>query len=187
MDTTLGEKALGKDQTISGKVQEALGQATAQARGIDQQRGISKNATDVSTIVHIHTCYQLTGFATVLLQSAVLAVGPEGLQLLHHHLEADHRYPRRSSPHRGRTQSVSCQHADRDEWREGDTCEHGCGYQCAPTGSCCSIRGRSQVAVGEGRSTQKLFLYEFNDAQRSCMITLDYLLSLYYRCSNVIV
>ncbi|KAH8077250.1 hypothetical protein BXZ70DRAFT_1073973 [Cristinia sonorae] len=45
LDTTLGEKTLGKDQTISAKVQETLNQATAQAKGIDEQKGISKNAT----------------------------------------------------------------------------------------------------------------------------------------------
>ncbi|THH15328.1 hypothetical protein EUX98_g9483 [Antrodiella citrinella] len=46
MDTTLGEKALGKDKTISGKVQEALGQATAQARSLDEVKGVSKSAGD---------------------------------------------------------------------------------------------------------------------------------------------
>lgn len=49
-DNTLGEKALGKDKTISGKVQETLSQATAHAKGIDEQRGITKNATDVSLL-----------------------------------------------------------------------------------------------------------------------------------------
>ncbi|EKM49700.1 uncharacterized protein PHACADRAFT_265282 [Phanerochaete carnosa HHB-10118-sp] len=46
LDTTLGEKALGPQKTISGKVQEALVQAQEQARTIDQQKGISSKATD---------------------------------------------------------------------------------------------------------------------------------------------
>ena len=50
MDTTLGERALGKDKTISGKVQETLTQATAHARGIDEQKGITKQAGDVSSL-----------------------------------------------------------------------------------------------------------------------------------------
>ena len=48
MNTTLGEKALGKDQTISGKVQETFTQATAHAKALDEQRGISKHAGEVS-------------------------------------------------------------------------------------------------------------------------------------------
>ena len=43
-----GSKALGPDQTISGKVQETLANATAQARAVDEQRGYSKQANDVS-------------------------------------------------------------------------------------------------------------------------------------------
>ncbi|KDQ62243.1 hypothetical protein JAAARDRAFT_30127 [Jaapia argillacea MUCL 33604] len=46
LDTTVGSKALGPQQTISGKVQETFTAATQQARTVDQQRGISKTATD---------------------------------------------------------------------------------------------------------------------------------------------
>ncbi|GJE91898.1 RRM domain-containing protein [Phanerochaete sordida] len=46
LDTTLGEKTLGPQKTISGKLQETLAQATEQAKTIDQQRGISTKATD---------------------------------------------------------------------------------------------------------------------------------------------
>lgn len=46
LDTTLGEKTLGPQKTISGKVQETLAQATEQAKTIDQQKGISTKATD---------------------------------------------------------------------------------------------------------------------------------------------
>jgi hypothetical protein len=47
LDTTLGQKALGPDQTISGMVQEKLAQAQEQAKTIDQQRGITSKAGDV--------------------------------------------------------------------------------------------------------------------------------------------
>ena len=47
VDTSLGAKALGPDQTISGKVTSTLQNATQQARAVDEQKGISKSATDV--------------------------------------------------------------------------------------------------------------------------------------------
>ncbi|CCM06912.1 uncharacterized protein FIBRA_09224 [Fibroporia radiculosa] len=46
LDTTLGEKALGPQKTLSSKVQETLATATQQARTIDAQKGYSKQATD---------------------------------------------------------------------------------------------------------------------------------------------
>ena len=47
LDTTIGQKALGPEQTVSGRVQSALGAATEQARAVDQQRGITRTAADV--------------------------------------------------------------------------------------------------------------------------------------------
>ncbi|KZT12143.1 uncharacterized protein LAESUDRAFT_720113 [Laetiporus sulphureus 93-53] len=46
LDKQLGEKALGPDKTISGRVQETLASATQQARAIDEQKGYSKQASD---------------------------------------------------------------------------------------------------------------------------------------------
>ncbi|KAF9805636.1 hypothetical protein IEO21_08977 [Rhodonia placenta] len=46
LDTTLGQKALGPDKTISSKVQETIANATQQARTIDEQKGYSKQASD---------------------------------------------------------------------------------------------------------------------------------------------
>ncbi|KAJ7246413.1 hypothetical protein C8J57DRAFT_1360429 [Mycena rebaudengoi] len=50
LDSTVGAKALGPDQTISGKVTSTVtstvSAATQQAKSIDEQRGISKTATD---------------------------------------------------------------------------------------------------------------------------------------------
>jgi len=47
VDSKLGEKTLG--QPISGKVQETLASATQQARTIDEQKGITKQASDYYT------------------------------------------------------------------------------------------------------------------------------------------
>ncbi|KAH9947452.1 hypothetical protein B0H21DRAFT_334589 [Amylocystis lapponica] len=49
VDTTLGARALGPEKTISGKVQETLTTATQQARTLDEQKGISKQASDYYT------------------------------------------------------------------------------------------------------------------------------------------
>ncbi|OCH91110.1 hypothetical protein OBBRIDRAFT_818942 [Obba rivulosa] len=46
LDTKIGAKAVGPEKTISGKVQETLISATQQARTIDEQKGISKQAFD---------------------------------------------------------------------------------------------------------------------------------------------
>ncbi|KZT20004.1 hypothetical protein NEOLEDRAFT_1182931 [Neolentinus lepideus HHB14362 ss-1] len=49
LDQTLGAKALGENQTISGKVQSAVNAAHQQARTVDEQKGISKSATEYYT------------------------------------------------------------------------------------------------------------------------------------------
>ncbi|VDC04588.1 unnamed protein product [Peniophora sp. CBMAI 1063] len=46
LDTTLGEKALGPEKTISGKVSETIGNAHKSAKSIDEQKGITKTAWD---------------------------------------------------------------------------------------------------------------------------------------------
>ncbi|KAG5648390.1 hypothetical protein DXG03_004964 [Asterophora parasitica] len=46
IDTSLGSRTLGPDQTISGKVQSTVSSATQQAKSVDEQKGISKTATD---------------------------------------------------------------------------------------------------------------------------------------------
>ena len=42
---------LGPEKTLSGKAQETLQSATQQAKAVDEQRGISRTATDVSVFV----------------------------------------------------------------------------------------------------------------------------------------
>jgi len=44
LDKATGTRAIGPDRTISGKVQETLSQATAQARSVDEQKGYTKVA-----------------------------------------------------------------------------------------------------------------------------------------------
>lgn len=48
LDTKVGEKTLGHEQTISGKLQATVQSASEQAKAIDQQKGYSKAAHDVS-------------------------------------------------------------------------------------------------------------------------------------------
>ncbi|KII86626.1 hypothetical protein PLICRDRAFT_142987 [Plicaturopsis crispa FD-325 SS-3] len=49
VDTSLGARALGPDQTISGKVQSHIAAATQQAKSVDEQKGYSKTASDYYT------------------------------------------------------------------------------------------------------------------------------------------
>jgi hypothetical protein len=47
LDASLGQKALGPEQTVSGKVQSKLKDAQDRARTIDEQKGYSKVAHEV--------------------------------------------------------------------------------------------------------------------------------------------
>ncbi|KZT36657.1 hypothetical protein SISSUDRAFT_1007301, partial [Sistotremastrum suecicum HHB10207 ss-3] len=46
LDNTLGTKLIGENQTLSGKVSQHYGTAVSQARAVDEQRGISRQASD---------------------------------------------------------------------------------------------------------------------------------------------
>jgi len=46
LDKTVGERALGPDQTITAKLQTTVDSATQQARAMDEQKGFSKVAND---------------------------------------------------------------------------------------------------------------------------------------------
>jgi hypothetical protein len=48
-DKGIGERALGPEKTVSGRVQETASSLSQQARSVDEQRGISKTAHAVST------------------------------------------------------------------------------------------------------------------------------------------
>ena len=47
IDSSIGAKALGPDQTLSGKVTSTIQTATQHAKTVDEQRGYSKVAGDV--------------------------------------------------------------------------------------------------------------------------------------------
>ncbi|CAA7261442.1 unnamed protein product [Cyclocybe aegerita] len=49
LDKSVGERALGHDQTISSKVQATVDHATQQARAVDEQKGYTKVAHDYYT------------------------------------------------------------------------------------------------------------------------------------------
>jgi len=46
LDSSLGARALGPDQTISSKVQSTVNAAAQQAKTVDEQKGYSKSAND---------------------------------------------------------------------------------------------------------------------------------------------
>ena len=48
IDSTLGQKALGPDQTISGKVQSSVSDGINQAKSFNEQKGVTKKVGDVS-------------------------------------------------------------------------------------------------------------------------------------------
>lgn len=56
IDSTIGQKALGPDQTISGKVQSSVSGGISQARSFNEQKGVTKKVGDVraSPIVRPH-------------------------------------------------------------------------------------------------------------------------------------
>lgn len=47
VDKSVGEKALGPDQTVSQKLQATVGSAAQRAKAVDEQKGYSKIAQDV--------------------------------------------------------------------------------------------------------------------------------------------
>lgn len=57
LDKTAGSRAVGPDQTLSGKVQSTLSNAAAQARSMDEQKGYSKVAHDVGITLRLPSRY----------------------------------------------------------------------------------------------------------------------------------
>ena len=50
IDTAVGQRALGPDKTVSGKVTETVNYAADRAKTFDEQKGISKYAWEVRQI-----------------------------------------------------------------------------------------------------------------------------------------
>lgn len=72
LDTTVGQKALGPDQTMSGKVQSTLKGAHTRAKTIDEQKGYSKVAHEVSRIIFVQMIS--THAFTVLLKGNLISL-----------------------------------------------------------------------------------------------------------------
>lgn len=53
LDKSVGERTLGPDQTISGKLQSTVDKAAQQARTIDQEKGYLKTLHDVSLLPNV--------------------------------------------------------------------------------------------------------------------------------------
>jgi hypothetical protein len=51
VDSTLGQKALGPDQTISGKVHSSVSGGINQAKAFNEQKGVTKKVGDVRTLL----------------------------------------------------------------------------------------------------------------------------------------
>jgi len=51
IDSTLGQKALGPDQTISGKVQSSVSDGISSAKSFNEQKGVTKKVGDVSALL----------------------------------------------------------------------------------------------------------------------------------------
>ena len=51
MDSTLGQKALGPDQTISGKVQSSVSDGINHAKSFNEQKGVTKTVGGVSALL----------------------------------------------------------------------------------------------------------------------------------------
>ena len=54
LDASIGAKALGPDQTISGKLTSTIQTATLHAKTVDEQKGYTKGAGDVCE--HLYLC-----------------------------------------------------------------------------------------------------------------------------------
>jgi len=55
LDKSVGERALGPEQTISGKLQSTVASASQQAKAVDEKKGYSKIAQDVSPFAAVGT------------------------------------------------------------------------------------------------------------------------------------
>jgi hypothetical protein len=72
LDTAVGQKALGPDRTMSGKVQSTLMGARTRAKTIDEQKGYSKIAHEVSRIIFVQM--SLTHAISVLLKGDLISL-----------------------------------------------------------------------------------------------------------------
>ena len=83
LDKSAGQRALGPDQTVSGKVQSTLKEAHTRVKSVDEHKGYSKVAYEVSPRSLFLPF--LAHRVLVLLESPCFALRPVCLVLLHQH------------------------------------------------------------------------------------------------------
>jgi len=65
VDSTLGQKALGPDQTISGKVQSSVSGGINQAKAFNEQKGVTKKVGDYyARVLHTSVGIKVQDFYT---------------------------------------------------------------------------------------------------------------------------
>jgi len=94
IDSTLGQKALGPDQTISGKVQSSVNDGINQARSFNEQKGVTKKVGDVRALPHCLSPCGADDRGVVLCGCVGHVVRFEGAGVLHDDHEAHPRHPR---------------------------------------------------------------------------------------------
>jgi len=92
VDSSIGAKALGPDQTISGKVTSTIQTATQHARSVDEQKGYSKVAEDYYTRAlasplgqHVRSFYTTTS-------KQILDIHEEARRIANGHKESQHAH-----------------------------------------------------------------------------------------------
>ncbi|GJJ15681.1 hypothetical protein Clacol_009959 [Clathrus columnatus] len=86
LDAKLGSRVVGPDMTISGKVQEALTDAQAKAKEIDQQKGFSKTAESYYQQALSHPLGQKVFYTTTSKQ--VADIHEEARRIANHRAQA---------------------------------------------------------------------------------------------------
>lgn len=94
VDSSLGQRALGPDQTISGKVHSSVSGGIVHARTFDEQKGLSKTVGDVRTLLPLFTPCGTDIRGAVLCACVENDIRCQGPGLLHDFHEARPRHPR---------------------------------------------------------------------------------------------
>ncbi|KAF5382702.1 hypothetical protein D9615_002819 [Tricholomella constricta] len=97
LDTSLGARTLGPDQTISGKVQETVTAAAQQAKTVDEQKGISKAATDYYTRAIASPLGQKVRSFYTSTSKQVQDIHEEARRIAEQHKLAEHKDPATST------------------------------------------------------------------------------------------
>jgi hypothetical protein len=98
LDKSVGERALGRDQTISGKLQSTVGKAVHRAKTADEEKGYLKTVHDVSffflPLLENEMNYSFLFLKkTVLSESNLVSSRPESSGVLYRKFQASTRYP----------------------------------------------------------------------------------------------